>query len=178
MKWFFIFILMSAQCLYAQHSDFIILKKGSRNIHTYFPGTNIDFVTSNGAYRNALITDIKNDSVFLQEFLIRRAITQLGFYIIDTVGSFRYKYHYNDIAKIGKQEKKFNWKGSGAALLGGGILITLASGVVYLVDRDKFSPGLMAGAAALGVAGYFMSKSGKGIVIGKKYRLQYMRLSK
>ena len=76
-------------------------------------------------------------------------------------------------------QKKFNVAGSGAALLGGGILLTLSSGVVYLADRKKFSPALMASSAALAVAGYFMSGSGtKGIVVGKKhYHLQYMSVS-
>lgn len=163
----------------AQQSDFIILKKKNKTLHSYYTGTQIEFMTTTGAYRDALITGIANDTIYLQEFLIRRAQTQLGFIITDTAGSHRYAYHYKQIASIGKKQKGFNVRGSGAGLMGGGILLTLGSGVVYLVDRDKFSPGLLIGSAVLGLAGYFMSKSGsKGMVMGKKnYRLEYIALS-
>ncbi|HMJ48023.1 MAG TPA: hypothetical protein VK498_11885 [Ferruginibacter sp.] len=159
-------------------SDFIILKKGSKTIRTYFQGSNIEFMTTTGIYRNGLINKIKHDSIYLQEFLVRQVMTTLGFYVIDTAGSFRYIYHYNQVKSIGREQKNFNWKGSGAALLGGGTLLTLASGISYLADKDKFSPSLMAASAGLALAGYFMGKGGKGIVIGKKnYKLLYMSLS-
>src|SRR6476660_4074110 len=151
--------------VHAQQSDFIILKKKNKTLHSYYAGTQIEFMTNTGAYRDALITAIANDTLYLQEFLIRRYQTQLGFFITDTAGSYRYAYHHNQIASIGKKRKGFNVRGSGAGLMGGGILLTVGSGVVYLVDRDKFSPGLMIGSAALALAGYFMSKAGsKGIV--------------
>jgi len=161
---------------FSQHSDFIILKKGRKTIQTFFSGRSIEFVTVNGAYRNGWITGIKNDSIYLKEYLIRQVPTTLGFTIADTAGSFSYIYHYNQVGKIGKDHKKFNVSGSGAALMGGGIVLTLASGVVFLADREKFSPELLGAAAGLGVIGYFMSKAGqKGIVIGKNnYRLEYM----
>lgn len=163
----------------AQPSDFIILKKKDKTVRSFYAGTTIQFVTVNGAYRDALINKIQNDTLYIQEFLIRQVQTQLGFYVIDTAGSFRYAYHYKDIRIIGKPQKGFNLRGSGSALLGGGILLTLASAVVFVADRDKFSPELMGAAAGLGVIGYFLSKSGgKGIVIGKKnYRLEYMNMT-
>jgi hypothetical protein len=80
------------------------------------------------------------------------------------------------LAKL--QKKGFNTRGSGASLFGGGVLLTLASGVVYLVDRDKFSAPLLIASAALGTAGYFMAKGGSNaMLIGKKYRLIYMDMS-
>ncbi len=178
MKNFFILslIFLIPQFTTAQSADFIILKKKNKTINIFYKGSNIEFVTTAGAYRNALIDDIKNDSVFLQEFLINRVPTTLGFFIVDTLGSFRYAYNYNQIAHFGRENKKFNVGGSGAALLGGGTLLTLASGVVYLVDRTNFSPTLFAAGAGLAAVGYLLSKgSSKGITIGKKhYRLQYM----
>jgi len=174
-----IILIFCTLSLSAQNTDFIILKKGSKTIKTYFGGSNIEFVTTSGAYRDGVISRIKKDSIYIQEFLIRRLTTQLGFYIIDTAGSFSYVYHYKQVKSIGREQKNFNWRGSGAALLGGGTLLTLGSGVMYVSDREKFSPVLMAASTGLATAGYFMGKSGnKGIVIGKKnYRLQYMNLS-
>jgi hypothetical protein len=180
MRWIFFILFLITKTAFAQPSDFIILKKKNRTIHSYYAGTQIQFVATSGAYRDALINRITNDTLYLQEFLIRNIPTQLGFYITDTAGSFRYAYHYNQIGTIGKEEKKgFNVRGSGAALLGGGILLTLASGVVYLADREKFSPALLIASVGLGTIGYFLSKSGsKGIVIGKKnYRMEYIKVT-
>ena len=160
----------------AQTADFIILKKKNKTVKIFYRGSNIEFVTISGAYRNALINNIKNDSIFLQEFLISKRPTTLGFFVIDTLGSFRFAYNYNEIYHFGSENKKFNIGGSGAALLGGGTLLTLASGVVYVVDKKNFSPTLLAAGAGLAAVGYFMSKgSNKGITIGKKhYMLKYM----
>ena len=171
-----ILFIFAGYVLKAQPSDFIILKKKHKTVKIFYKGSQIEFVTNTGAYRNALIKDIKNDSIFLQEFLINRVPTSLGFYVIDTVGSFRYAYNFNQIYHFGQENKKFNVAGSGATLLGGGALITLASGVVYLADNKNFSPTLLAAGAGLAAVGYFLSKgSNKGITIGNKhYRLQYI----
>jgi hypothetical protein len=179
MRCLVLFLLFIPFTSLAQSSDFIILKKKHKTIKRFYAGTQVEFMTTTGAYRDALITRIANDSVYLQEFLIRRVPTQLGYFITDTAGSFRYVYHYNQIASIGKPQKGFNVRGSGAALFGGGIILTLASGVVYLADREKFSPALLIASVGLGTLGYFMSKAGgKGIVIGKKnYSLEYINLT-
>ena len=172
----FIILLFLFGITKAQTADFIILKKKNKTVKIFYKGSNIEFVTTSGAYRNALINNIKNDSIFLQEFLITKRPTTLGFFVIDTLGSFRYAYNYKEIYHFGQENKKFNLAGSGAALLGGGTLITLASGVVYLADNKNFSPALLAAAAGLAAVGYLMNRSSnKGITVGKKhYRLQYM----
>ena len=79
-----------------------------------------------------------------------------------------------------KEKTNFNTKGSGAALFGGGALLTLASGVVYVKKRKKFSLPLLLTSVGLGTLGYFMAKGkkgGSGMVIGKKYKLVYMNMS-
>lgn len=178
MKWLLHILLILSFTCGAQSSDFIILKKGNKTIRNIYAGTNLKFVTTNGAYRDGLVTAIHNDSIYLQEFLVRRLPTIYGSYINDTAGSFRYTYHYNQVGGFGKKAKKgFNVSGSGDALLGGGILLTLASGVSYIADKDKFSPELLGAALALGGLGYLMSTSRKnGIVIGRKYSLEYMKM--
>jgi len=172
----FLTFITLAFCSGAQSSDFLILKKNNRTIRNIFPGSNIEFVSTSGAYRDALITAIRNDSIYLQEFQVYRRPTTIGTYILDTAGSFRYVYHYKEVASFGpRKQSGFNVSGSGAALMGGGALLTLASGVSYLSDKEKFSPGLLAAAVALGGIGYLMNHSaGKAMVVGKKYRLQYM----
>ena len=179
MKLFLPFILLFSFTAYSQSADFIILKKRGKSIKTFFAGTNIGITTTSGAYINAYITGIQHDSLFLQEFIIQYIPTTIGTYILDTTGSFRFKFHYNQIKAIGQWKKAgFDTKGSGATLLGGGALLCLASGVVYVADREKFSAPLLIASAGLATLGYFMAKHGdKGIEIGKKYRLHYMNMS-
>lgn len=172
-----LFLLFSLPAL-GQSSDFLALKKKGKTIKYYYKGTQIEFVSTTGAYRNALISDIKKDTIYLQEFLIRRVPTSFGAVVTDTAGSFSYRYHYHDVASFGRQQKGFNVSGSGAALMGGGLLLTLASGVAYLADKDKFSPELLGAAVGLGVLGYFINRAAsRPIVIGKKYSLEYIGVS-
>jgi hypothetical protein len=175
-----ILLLISATS-FSQSADFIQLKKKNKPVTTFYSGMNISLTAQSGANINALINGIQNDTLYLQEFIIQYLPTTFGTYIIDTVGSYRYKYHYNQIAAIGKKENtNFNTKGSGAALFGGGVLLTLASGVVYVVDRKKFSAPLLLASVGLGTLGYFLAKGkkgGSGMVIGKKYKLVYINMS-
>ena len=181
MKFFLPILLFISTTSFAQSADFIILKKHNKTIQTFYSGTNIAFTAERGAFINATINGIKNDTLYLQEFIIRYLPTTIGTYIIDTIGSYHYKYHYTQIMAIGKKEKtNFNMKGSGAALFGGGVLLTLASGVVYVADRKKFSAPLLLASVGLGTLGYFMAKGkkdGGGILIGNKYKLVYMNMS-
>ena len=174
----FLSIIISGNA-FTQPSDFIILKKNGKTVRSYYSGTNAEFITNTGAYRNALVNVIKNDTIYVQEFLIRQLPTTFGTYIVDTAGSFRYAYHYNQIVSFGPKKRGFNLRGSGSSLMGGGVLLMAASGVVYLADRDKFSPELLGGAAVLTGLGYLLNKSGsKGMVVGKKgYSIEYMDMT-
>ena len=166
---------------FSQSADFIQLKKHNKTIITFYSGNNIAFTAESGAYIDALINGIKNDTLYLQQFIIRYLPTTIGTYIIDTVGRYHYKYNYRQIVAIGQNPKtNFNTKGSGAALLGGGAVLTLASGVIYVADRKKFSVPLLLASVGLGTLGYFMAKgkkNGGGMLIGKKYKLVYMNMS-
>lgn len=160
---------------FGQASDFILFKKKDRTLKTYFAGGQISFTAVSGAYIEANITAIKNDTLFLKQYIVRQVPTQLGVYVLDT--SFYYaQYHYNQILSIGKTGRHFDWGGSGAALMGGGLLLTVASGVVYLADNKKFSPELLGASVGLFGVGYLLSRaSGKGMIIGKKYSLVYIK---
>lgn len=179
MRYFLLILfLVKTVAITAQNSDIILLKKNNKTIQSYYEGQQIAFVTVHGVYKNAVISKIKNDSLFLQEFDVRPMTTQFGFYIIDTLGSYSSVYPYKDIKKIIKQRKGFDLAASGSVLLGGGMLIAVISGVVFLVSPDKFSPFLLGAAVALGVTGYFLSKkANKEIEIGrKKYELVYLNM--
>lgn len=180
MKYLLLSILVSfVQLSFSQTADFLILKKKNKTIERYFTGSNIELTTTNGVYLNANIRQLKNDSLFLREYIVRQVPTNLGIFVLDTLGSYSYKYHYNQIKAIGKAtDKKFNLSGSAASLISGGILITIASAVVFVADRKKFSPELMGAGIVLGGLGYLIAKTtGKAMVIGKKYSLIYNAVS-
>lgn len=162
----------------AQSADFLILKKHGRNIATFFTGSEISYITNSGAGFNGSISGIRKDSIYIKEFIVQLIPTTFGSIVRDTIGSNTYKHSYKDIKAIGKNEKKnFNWRGSGAALMGGGVLISLGSAAVYIFDREKFSAPLLGAAVGLGTAGYFIAKGGSPVMnIGKKYQLVYMKM--
>jgi len=171
----FTLLLVSGFGMNAQTGDFILLQKKGRTIASWFPGTNISITTNRNVYLEAMVTQIKNDTIFLRQFIVQQVYTRLGVYVLDTIGSYRYQYHYNEVKAIGRTGRKFNLSASSASLIGGGILLTIANGVVYLVDREKFSPELMIASVGLGTLGVIMAKTtGKGMLIGKKYSLLYV----
>ena len=54
--------------VFAQQSDFIVLKKpNNRTLKTYYPGSFLSAVTFNGFTINGFITDIRNDSIIIQQ---------------------------------------------------------------------------------------------------------------
>jgi hypothetical protein len=174
---FLIVCLFFSIQVFGQSSDFILFKNKSRTIATWFPETYVKFTDKSGAYVEGRIMAIKNDSLFIKEYMIRQMPTQLGVYILDTT-YYYYQNHYSQVKSIGKSGRHFDWAASGGVLMSGGILLTVASGVVYLADNNKFSPQLLIAAVGLAGVGYLLSKqSGKGIVIGKKYSLVYIKAS-
>jgi hypothetical protein len=173
----FIFLFFSYSAV-AQSTDFLLLQKHDRTIATFYAGNHISLTTTSGTFIDADITQIKSDSIFLKQYIIEQVPTTLGVYILDTVNSYRYQYSYNDIKSIVTLDRGFDISGSGESLLGGGAILVLASGVVYLADKNSFSPELLIAGAALGTAGYFMSKvGGKKKTIGRKYKLVYVDAS-
>ncbi len=170
----FILAIFSSSEIFSQNSDFLLLKRKGKTSATYFAGRNISFVTNTGGIYEVLINEIKDDTLYVQEFIVQRGLTVFGTIVYDTIGSHHYQIDYRNISIIGRPNKRnFDWRGSGAALLGGGTLLTLGSGIVYLADRKKFSAPLMLASAGLATLGYFMAKGGKGgIELGQKYRLQ------
>jgi hypothetical protein len=175
---FFFFFYAGAS--FAQ-SDLLILKKNNRKIESFYPGSEIDFSTQE-RYFEAYITTIKSDSVFLVQYNIQHILTTIGVYVLDTVSEYHFAINYHEIISIGKKRNGFDWNASGAALFGGGTLLTTAGLVTWIFSKPNTRyyarPALVIGAAALAVIGYILMKSGnKKMVLGKKYRLNYIKMT-
>ncbi len=165
----------------AQPSDILLLKKHNVTLKTFFPGNQIDFSTSSGYY-SGLIQSIRHDSLFLVQYDIRQIPSNLGFYFLDTVGTYPFNINYKQITSFGKNNKNnFDWSASGGALFGGGVLLTTVGLGTWLFTKPKSqyyaSPYLVGGAVLLAFIGYLLIKSGsKGLLLGKKYSLEYIRV--
>lgn len=162
-------------------SDLLILKKNNKTIKSFFPGSEIDFSTE-AQYYYGVITDIKRDSVFLVQYDIRHFYSaNLGVFVLDTISAYHFVVAYKDIVSLGNNTRSFNWKASGAALFGGGVLLTTAGLVTWIFSKPNTRyyarPQLVIGAAVLSVIGYLLLKSGNNSrKLGKKYTLRYIKL--
>ncbi len=178
MKTFFTFslFLLIPVVMFAQ-GDMLLLKKRGRVVNTFFEGSEIMFNVGFGMQK-ANIYHMKKDSLFLVQYQVVQRMTSLGVYILDTAAAYRSAINYRDIRAIGKEGSPF-WNSSGAALFGGGTLLTTAGLITWIFAKPNTRyyarPALVITSAALAAAGYLMMKSsGKKMVIGKKYSLQYI----
>jgi hypothetical protein len=162
-------LLFTGANIFAQPSDFITLKKKGRTIKTFFAGNSISFITTS----NANFFNVQINNIF-----ITQVPTRLGVYVLDTVARYRYGFHYKEVGTIYSDKKGFSFSGSGSSLMGGGLLIMVISGVIYIVDRSKFSLPLVGAAAGLGLIGYFLTRlQTTNYKIGKKYQLNYISVN-
>lgn len=171
-------LIFSVPCM--AQNDLLILKKNNRSIESFFPGSQMIFSTNSGSF-NGYVTSIENDSVFLIQYDVRQVPTNLGVYMLDTIARYNFGVNYNDITGFGKNNNKFNWSGSGGALFGGGLLLsTFGLGTwIFTKPNTRYyaSPSLVIGSAALAGIGYLIMKSGnKGMPLGKKYTLHYIKV--
>jgi hypothetical protein len=179
---FFLCVILLTFCQgQCQSSDLLILKKGNKTLQTFFPGNEITFNTSSGHY-DCFLTSINRDSLFLVQYDIRQIPTNLGVYMMDTVSRYRFAINYKEIKSFGKdRNKKFDWAGSGGALLGGGTLLAVVGLGTWIFTKPNTqyyaSPYLVGGAALIAGVGYLLAKAGeKQLVLGKKYSLEYIRV--
>jgi hypothetical protein len=171
----------------AQPSDYIVLKKkNNRTLKTYFPGTFLSAVTYTGFTLNGVIKQIKNDSVFIEQFDVRQVPTQFGVPALDTV-VYTIRLHYQEIAKY-----LYTTNRSGSRRTGGGLLpqIMIVGGIGFIVlevvntlyrgeslsDGNKLT--VMAIAAGIAATGFLWKHlQNRGDRTTKKYTAVYVRMS-
>lgn len=173
----------------AQPSDYIVLKKkNNRTLKTYFPGTFLSAVTYTGFTLNGVIKEIKNDSVFIEQFDVRQVPTQFGVPALDTV-VYTIRLHYQEIRKY-----LYETTGSGSRrgrrgglipqiMVVGGIGFIVLEVVNTLYRGESFSDGnkltamgIAAGIAATGLLWKHLQNRGERT--GKKYKVVYVNMSK
>ena len=93
----FLFLCFVSNHLFAQESDFIVLKKrNERTVKTYIPGSFLSARTYTGFLINGRITKIKNDSIFVEQIEFHQVPTGLGVPKMDTL-TYPIAMHYTEI---------------------------------------------------------------------------------
>jgi hypothetical protein len=140
-------------------SDVLILQKNGRNIKTYAPGQPIMFQTVYDQWFDGILTDLRNDSVFVNGIA----------------------FHYNEIRTMRVERTKLNYSADGTLMIvaGGGVLALNVINGLYRKDKAStwFSAAGWITAGALIVGGILLKNARiRTFPLGKKYGLHYLDL--
>ena len=157
--------------------DMVILKnKQSKTIKTYFNGMTIDMYAE-GRNVNGLIRKVRDDSIFLQFYDVRKAYTMWGTSVLDTVTSYLTPYAINDIKWIRKPAAKFEFVRDGTLFMLGGTAYMVLHVVNAAYLKQPVIGSTMAIAGGIAVTGFVMHKLRKRkYVVGKGYELKYVSM--
>lgn len=158
--------------------DFIVLKKKSKVIQTWFSGQHIDAQLRNGAWVNALINKIQLDTLYLQPFATPTVLNRFGMPVIDTVFYGIMKVSVNNLHAFPKHESLPYVKNGLLLQLGSGgylllnIINTLSHNEPVFGNDNVSKVGLAAAVFAIGTALHKSHRSN--YIIGKKYHVEYI----
>jgi len=163
----------------AQPSDFLSLhNKSDLTVKTFLPGSSIVFGDVSGQTTSGIIKKMMHDSLFVEQYDLRRAYDRWGFSVIDTVTRFILKYHYKDIKWIIKPSQSFVFIRNGSIFMIGGAAYTFLH-LFNSINKKEPINGITV-ATSIGVAtfGWILHKLYKPYyLIGKKYSLIYIKMT-
>lgn len=170
-----IFLLISK---FSISQDFIVLKKKSRVIQTWFGGQHIYVQLNNGSWVNALINKIQLDSLYLQPFATPVVINRFGMPVTDTVFYGEMTVAVNILHAFPKNESMPYIKNGLILQLGGGgylllnVINTLSNNQPVFGNKNISKVSLAAAVLAIGTIIHKTHKSN--YIIGKKYQVEYI----
>jgi hypothetical protein len=164
--------------LYAQvnNSDMVLLRnKQGRTIKSYFKGMPIDFGDKGKREVTGIVRKINNDTIFIQQYDIRRAYNQWGTSVLDTVTSYLIKYNYKEITWVRKPSAKFEFVRDGTLFMIGGSAYLLLHVVNAAYLHQPVIGSTVAIAGGIAVTGFIMHRlRKKRYVIGNNYKMVYI----
>ena len=172
-----IFILLLFSKL-SSAQDFIVLKKKSKVIQTWFSGQHIYVQLNNGSWINALINKIQFDTLYLQPFATPIFLNRFGMPVIDTVFYGTMKVSEKSLHAFPKHETAPYVKNGSLLQLGGGgylllnLINTLSNNEPVFGNKNISKIGLAAAVLAIGTIIHKTHKSN--YIIGKKYHIEYI----
>ncbi len=176
-----VLLLTSFSYSFAQ-SDLLVLKQRKQTIQTWVPGSLINFQFSSKQWIQGIIKTIRNDSILIEQIVIRQVPNQFGFPTIDTAKLGILKLHVNEIYGIPK-------RGSGGDIFTNGTLLQLGSGgyiflnlINSLIRNEQVFSSVnltrIGIAGAVFAVGSLLQASHKTYIqLGKKYTMQTLNTS-
>lgn len=152
------------------------MKQKNQVIQTWIPGSVINFQFSNKQWIEGIIKTVRNDSILMEQIVLRTVPDAFGFPKIDTAKLGLLKLHVNEI--YGMPKRNF-----GSGIFSNGILFQLGSGAYIflnifnsLIQNDPVFSSVnltrLGIAGGVFVIGSLLRASHKTyIVMGKKYTM-------
>jgi hypothetical protein len=156
----FIFCCCMQYGVGAQVSDYISVRKpNGRTVKNFMAGLPIIFETKTGTRLDGWIKEVRNDSIVMREYIVRKVMTNWGVFVLDTAGSLLHAVHFKDIGRIRiKQKQNFILRRTDDLLLAGGagyLLLNLLN-CGYLNESSSKSNNLRKLSMATGAIGLGM----------------------
>jgi len=164
----------------AQSGHLILLKERGVTIHTFSLGNYINFRFSNGQWITGYVTNIKKDTIEVNQFALQPVMTMFGTYGEDTLRLGRLQLHINEIEAFAKDKGHYNSViTNGAYLQAGGIGYLFLNIVNSLIKKDPILetnniPKIIGGVAAI-VVGKLIRKGNPDYrPIGRRYSVEIL----
>lgn len=162
----------------AQPSDFLSLhnKKGL-TVKTFLPGSSIVFGDVSGQTTSGIIKKMMHDSLFVEQYDLRRAYDRWGFSVIDTVTRYTLKFHYKDIKWILKPSRSFGFIRNGSIFMIGGTAYTFLHLFNSINKKEPINGITIVTSTSIAAFGWILHKLYKPhYIVGKKYSLTYIKM--
>jgi hypothetical protein len=177
---FIILVLVcSAMVVQAQQQgsfDMVVLRnKQGRTVKSYFSGITIEFGARDGREISGMIRKIERDTLWIQQYDIRQAMTMWGTQVQDTLSVFWLKYAYNQIVWIRKPLGPVELVRNGTIPMIGGAAYTGLHLFNAVTRGEPVIWSTVAISTGIAAAGFAMGKLRKRqYVIGRGYTLKYI----
>lgn len=158
--------------------DFIVLKKNSHVIQSWFSGQNIFAQLTNDTWVNAIIKKIEIDTLYLQPFALQIVANRFGMPITDTIFYGLMKVGVNNLHAFPKKESMPYVKNGSILQLGAGgylllnVINTLSNNEPVFGSKNISHIGIAAAVFAIGTIIHVTHKTN--YVVGKKYHVEYI----
>ena len=160
-------------------SDFIQLKKRNKVIQSWFKDNYIYLQLQNDQWINAVIYNIKDDSLYLRPYVVQTFVNRIGLNFLDTTFYGLMPVHFKNIKAFPKDDEAFSYVKNGAIfdIAAGGYIVlnvinTLSNNEPVFGPDNLPKLGIAAGVLAIGIVLGLTHKTTYNI--GKKYHIEYI----
>ena len=162
----------------AQGWDMVLLKRHGRTVDTYMPGKKVMFTMNDGRFAAGSIRKIEKDSIFLQEYDVRKAYNAWGTSSLDTISAFLNAYACKEIKAIQRPDQGFEFIRDGSLFIIGGAVYMGLHVINSAIQKAPIDPKAMAISGGFILGGWVMHRlRTHEFRIGGKYRLEYLPVS-